>query len=351
MRAWSWKDVLSVRRYDAGDLLDTFFVSAVSALLLIRFVLKLTGYPQLGGHHLHIAHLLWGGLLMLIGILLLLTTLSRTPIHLAAAVAGLGWGTFIDELGKFLTRDNDYFFRPTIALIYVIFVLLYIASRALGRGILLTPKAALVNALELTKEAVIHDMDPQERRWALWLLDRSDPSHPVVPALREMLEGVTVVPPHGPARIRRARQWLRAWVNRISSSRTFPRVLLPVVILASALALLEGLLSIGPAPSRSISVSAWGQLVSSGVVALLVIWGLYRWPHSRLAAYRSFHRGALLAICVTQLFAFYREQLRAVTGLAIGVVLWSALRYLIHREERTAPDGGPSERPAGGPGP
>ncbi len=37
--------------------------------------------PELGGHGLHIAHLLWGGF-------------------------------FIDELGKFITQDNDYFFKP-----------------------------------------------------------------------------------------------------------------------------------------------------------------------------------------------------------------------------------------------
>ena len=42
------------------DLLENFLISAVTAVLLVRLFLYLTGYPQLGGAGLHIAHLLWG---------------------------------------------------------------------------------------------------------------------------------------------------------------------------------------------------------------------------------------------------------------------------------------------------
>ena len=56
-------------------------------------------------------------------------------------IAGAGFGTFIDELGKFITRDHDYFFRPTAGLLYVIFVLLFLAFRALDRLTLPAPQA------------------------------------------------------------------------------------------------------------------------------------------------------------------------------------------------------------------
>src|SRR4029077_2587583 len=66
-----------IRNLDAGPLLETFMVSAVAAVLAVRFFLGATGYPQLGGRGLHIAHLLWGGALMLAAVLMLLGYLGH----------------------------------------------------------------------------------------------------------------------------------------------------------------------------------------------------------------------------------------------------------------------------------
>src|SRR6266568_7898895 len=114
-----------------GSLYELFLVAAIASLLLIRGGLALSGFPQVGGGGLHIAHMLWGGLLMLVSLLLLLGFIGRRTLHMAALVSGIGFGTFIDELGKFITSDNDYFFRPAIAVVYVIFVLLFLALRTL----------------------------------------------------------------------------------------------------------------------------------------------------------------------------------------------------------------------------
>ena len=66
-----------VRRVEAGGALETVLVSAVATLLGIRAYLQATGFPQVGGGGLHIAHMLWGGLLMLIAVVLALIYIGR----------------------------------------------------------------------------------------------------------------------------------------------------------------------------------------------------------------------------------------------------------------------------------
>jgi hypothetical protein len=63
---------LPLRGVDMTRLLDTVLVCTIVRILLVRTELWLTNYPQVGGHGLHIAHLLWGALLMLIALVLLL---------------------------------------------------------------------------------------------------------------------------------------------------------------------------------------------------------------------------------------------------------------------------------------
>src|SRR5436305_1593218 len=106
-----------IRNGDGPDLLLQLLVCAVGTVLAIRYYLERTGYPQIGGGGLHIAHMLWGGFFMVVALVLLLGFIGRRPQRLGSIFGGVGFGLFIDELGKFITRDNDYFFRPTVALI------------------------------------------------------------------------------------------------------------------------------------------------------------------------------------------------------------------------------------------
>jgi hypothetical protein len=58
--------------------------------------------------------------------------LAIKPIKIiTAVVAGSGFGFFIDELGKFITQDNNYFFKPAASLIIIIFILIWIIARYL----------------------------------------------------------------------------------------------------------------------------------------------------------------------------------------------------------------------------
>ena len=112
-----------VERQDAGRYLLLTLLSFAASVSLTRLFLYLTGYPQIGGGTLHIAHLLWGGLLLFIAALVPLIFANRWVYTSAALLAGAGVGLFIDEVGKFITRTNDYFYPPAAPTIYAFFLL------------------------------------------------------------------------------------------------------------------------------------------------------------------------------------------------------------------------------------
>lgn len=105
------------------------------AVLGTRAFLALTGYPQVGGGTLHISHALWGGLSLFVAALVPLLVVNRAALLGAALLAGIGTGLFIDEVGKFITADNDYFFPAAAPIAYAAFLIgvwLYVRARGYG---------------------------------------------------------------------------------------------------------------------------------------------------------------------------------------------------------------------------
>src|SRR4051794_23527864 len=215
----------AVRSVDIGPLQDTFLISAVTMIIVIRLQLWLTNYPQLGGGRLHIAHLLWGGLFMLVAIGMLVSFLGRRWRRPAAIVGGIGFGFFIDELGKFITEDNDYFFQPTAALVYVIFIVLYLTTRWMQNRRGFSEREYLFNALDLFAEAAAHDLDARDKDRALALLGKAGDG-PLVEPLRELVRSTDAIPVKAPNRLARAGEHLRVRYFGAVEHAGFQRALL-----------------------------------------------------------------------------------------------------------------------------
>lgn len=85
-----------IKREGSGQYLVFVLVSFALSVSMTRLFLSLSGYPQVGSGELHIAHVLWGGLLLFLATLLPLLISNRRAYKATAILAGIGTGLFID---------------------------------------------------------------------------------------------------------------------------------------------------------------------------------------------------------------------------------------------------------------
>ncbi|MBI5033200.1 MAG: hypothetical protein HZB51_21995 [Chloroflexi bacterium] len=147
-------------------LLLTLMTLALS-VVLTRVFLQLTGYPQLGNSYLHIAHVLWGGLLLYIAALLPLILVNRWALTVSAILNGTGVGLFIDEVGKFITRDNNYFYRPAAPIIYAFFLLSVLLLVYVHKPRQSNPREALYHASEELPQVIDRPLSVNERAYLI----------------------------------------------------------------------------------------------------------------------------------------------------------------------------------------
>ena len=341
------------RSLDLTRDLTTLFVCAVSTVLLTRSFLALAGYPQVGGSKFHIAHVLYGGLLLLAACVVSLGFLNPEVKVVAAVLGGVGFGLFIDEVGKFVTTDNNYFFQPATAMIYVIFMLLFLTFRLIERRQVLPEQGYLVNAVEVLKDALASNLDEDKRDRALLLLQQSDQQDPVVKALEAALHQVQPAPDPAPRRLTVLARRARDLYHRIVRERWFSRllVLFFVVYAAGATFTFVGdiVSSNGLAAGGVRHTTAdWGDFLASMLADVLIIAGtiqLLRRRHAPLSAYHWFRRAVLVSLFIGQVFTFYLVQLEAVIWVAVDLVALGALDYMIAQEQvRAAPSAEESAR-------
>jgi hypothetical protein len=155
-------DRSAVKRAHAETYLLLSLTAFAGSVIATRLFLELTGYPQLGNSELHIAHALWGGLLLLAAVLLPLILANRWACTVSAILSGLGVGLFIDEIGKFITQKNDYFYPPAAPLVYAFFLLLVLLLLFVRRAGAPDPRAEMYRALAHLRELLDNNFDPHE---------------------------------------------------------------------------------------------------------------------------------------------------------------------------------------------
>jgi hypothetical protein len=142
----------------------TMVIAFAITVVGTRLYLDIAGYPQLGNSTFHFAHALWGGLLQVVACMLLLLYLNEWIFSLAAVLAGVGVGLFIDEIGKFITQTNDYFFPLAAPIIYTAFILFVFAFLYTRRHRTEDTRATLYGVLEDLETLLDDNLDERTHR-------------------------------------------------------------------------------------------------------------------------------------------------------------------------------------------
>ena len=301
-----------------------FVLTTVATIVVTRGYLQLTGFPQIGGETLHVAHVLWGGLFMAVAMVLLLSFAGPVVRPPAAFLGGIGFGLFIDEVGKFLTNDNDYFFQPAPMIMYVTLVVLMIAADALHGRRPPHPSERLAAAADHAVAGLAGGLSPHRREVALDLLrqGRGGRGEAEVEAL------LAVVPEdHSelPDPLELATRKIRALLGRLVRGSWTPAVAGGLLVLAVGGALMVALLEGEPSWAR------WLVAGSSAAAVGVGGWGFRMMGRDRYQAFQVLRRALLLVLLVT-LVGLYRlapweaTAVMAVALLGLGVVVAEKVR-------------------------
>ncbi len=338
LRLW-----FSVRREEGAQYLLIAIVSYAVTVAFVRGFLDLTGYPQIGGAGYHISHVLWGGLLLFVAAVALLTT--DTPlVYLGASIlSGVGFGLFIDEVGKFITSDYNYFFPAAAPIVYIFFLVTLIVYLRLRRPMPHDTLNELDQSLELLERDIIQPINNAE--WGeldahLADVAGGDATERTTRLARALLDYVRaesrLTPSHShPTGWQRAIERLNRWLKeeRLRGLLVAGLVLLALIILKDPLDtapwMPQGIshllqdIHFGPevSPQSAPSLSALRLVleVAVGILSLVA---------AGLLAFRRVNAGValgylvlLVALLTLDILVFYFAQFSAILGVAYQFLL------------------------------
>jgi hypothetical protein len=326
LRLGAPRDTAAVRH------LVTFLVASVVTVLVTRAYLAAMDYPQIGGGGLHLAHVLWGGLLMALAMMLLLSYVGPTPRSLGAALGGVGFGLFIDEVGKFVTSDNDYFYAPTAAIIYFVTVLLVLVVEGLHGRRAHHPAEYLAVAADRLAAGLAGGFTPAARQEARALAAKGagEPGAALVAGLIDAVpDDDTDVPDPVRGGVDRVVRWLDALVDRAWAAWLVISVLLLVAAIEARVGVrvVRGLVPGLPEWTGIAILAAVGASVALLAVGVVVS----RRDHLGGAVW--VRRAVLISLLFTQLLVFRAVQWTAAFGLLLDVLAFMVLEVAL-REER-----------------
>ncbi|UCF61676.1 MAG: hypothetical protein JSV37_03045 [Anaerolineaceae bacterium] len=347
-----------VRREGSRRYLLFTLLSFAASVALTRLFLELTGYPQIAGGELHIAHVLWGGLLLFGAALLPLIFANRWVYVVGSLLAGAGVGLFIDEVGKFITQSNDYFHPVAAPIIYAFFLLTVLIYLQVRRPAERDPRDELYLALDQLQEVLDRDLEPSERlalKYRLRKIAENDQHLDLARLAESLMEYLACeelrIAPETPSTLERLMDKLEQLETRWITKRRLKAVLTGGLVALGLLAFwnLVALLMATRDPSRLENVIT--ELVTGGQVAsitgmfwfsfriaveglvglmLVVSAGLFIANKDGSAAALGYF-GLLLSLAAVNLVVFYFEQFSTIFPALVQFLLLLGVMYYRRR--------------------
>jgi hypothetical protein len=321
-----------VSRNHADVYLLISLVGFAATVIVTRVFLELTGYPQIGNDVLHIAHALWGGLLLFIAALLPLALANRWAIQASALLGGVGTGLFIDEAGKFITQANDYFFPPSLSIIYGFFLLVVFVYLAFRRPQLQDPRKAMYYALERLQDVLDGDLDTEEAAWIetqLTIAKQSDRDEIVslASAINDYLQKEKQrLPAAEPDYWKRIANWVDTLGQRLG--RRVHRAIISVLLILWVMFVIGYIVVMALGTNLDSQIVQWRvpliamQIVIGGLMIIAVVAWLRRNEERGLAFAVG---GFLLSLVALQLLYFYLSQFSAITATLLQLAFLQIL--------------------------
>ncbi len=348
-----WHFRRPVRREGADRYLFLTLVAFAGTVIATRAFLELTGYPRIGGGELHFAHALWGGVFLFVAVLLPLVLAGRTVYRVAAVFGGIGIGLFIDEVGKFITTQNDYFYPAAAPLIYATFLLAVLVYLRIRRQVKPDPRHLLLTSLQLVEEAVDGDLQDHERDA---LLDRLaaaardaplDDQRRLAAALLAYVDSHDLeIAPDTVSRFHGIRIWWEARRNRWLGRRGADLALLVALFISGVRGLVDlgvaltQIAGVDPATSTRLFSLDMLHLVVEAIAGSLLLAGSVLMGivgRHRMGAYLAEY-GLLVSLSLADLASFYLRQFATLeVALFHGLLLFGvvAYRHQLRRDDRT----------------
>jgi hypothetical protein len=136
-----------ILRKHAHELVQNVVLGFAFSVIAIRFFMAVSPITILVVGNFHVAHMLYGGVLLLIASLLVYILQNSRALEISSWLTGIGFGFFIDEIGKYVSLNNDYYYKLAAPLIYLSFLITVFVFFWVKQRQKLTAKERLYHAL------------------------------------------------------------------------------------------------------------------------------------------------------------------------------------------------------------